>query len=623
MNPAHNRRERGQAKRQQFFGWCLCLIAMLETASPAQAQDSQQALEANRVQIAALIDQLGSSDFTTRELAQSRLREKGLIAFDQLHAAQTDNDIEIAKRATYLIRSLQVQWALRTDAPEVRRLLAKYDENNSAGRRSLMEQLARLPESKGLDALSRMVRFESDGRQSRYAALQVMKMPLANDSEQLEAFANRLEQLHSPSSRTAARWIEAYAKSLIDAEAALPLWDQITRKEEQLLTTFPGRTSRHLVRDLLRRQFKLLRQLERQDEAAVVARRSVNLLDGSREQLIEAIDWFASEESWMFAEVIADRFPVEFQEYPELMYRLAEAFLEGGDEEKANQQAALALPINPDDLDMHLTIAAFLTGRQHHQWAVAEYQQGIEQAPIESEVGVRMRILLGEIFHDLKQENDARLVFEPVVENRDNDDLQQSVVRFYSRMEAFVSRYWYFRACDHASREEWDQQLECLEAGFAEDANDGDILIAMFRYKEPDEAFREKTLNAIEASAASYEDQIKAIELKIKNTLDRLEKSRLQWDLARAFNQYAWLVSNTTGDFQKAVAYSLKSLEIRNWESASYLDTLGHCYYAAKDFANAVKYQKLAVEKDPGSLGMRRQLKVFEEALAKQRADQS
>ena len=620
MNPAHNRRVRSQAKRQQFFGWCLCLIAMLETASPAQAQE---ALEANPVRIAALIDQLGSSDFATRELAQSRLREKGLIAFDQLHAAQTDNDIEIAKRATYLIRSLQVQWALRTDAPEVRRLLAKYDENNSAGRRSLMEQLARLPESNGLEALSRMVRFESDGRQSRYAALQVMKMPLANDSEQLEAFANRLEQLHSPSSRTAARWMEAYAKSLIDAEAALPLWDQITRKEEQLLTTFPGRTSRHLVRDLLRRQFRLLRQLERQDEAAVVARRSVNLLDGSREQLIEAIDWFASEESWMFAEVIADRFPVECREYPELMYRLAEAFLEGGDEEKANQQAALALAINPDDLDMHLTIAAFLTGRRHHQWAVAEYQQGIEQAPIESEVGVRMRILLGEIFHDLKQDNDARLVFEPVVENRDNDDLQQSVVRFYSRMESFVSRYWYFRACDHASREEWGQQLECLEAGFAEDANDGDILIAMFRYKDPDEAFREKTLNAIEASAVSYEDQIKAIELKIKNTLDRVEKSRLQWDLARAFNQYAWLVSNTTGDFQKAVAYSLKSLEIRNWESASYLDTLGHCYYAAKDFANAVKYQKLAAQKDPGSLGMRRQLKVFEEALAKQQADQS
>ena len=602
-----------------FFYSGFCLLVTVWSFTALQAEDDAQV---NRERISALIGQLGSSDFTTREIAQSRLRELGLVAFDQLHSAQTDNDIEIAKRATYLIRSLQVQWALRTDAPEVRRLLAKYDEKNPAGRRSLMEQLAALPAAKGLEALSRMVRFESDGRQSRYAALQVMVMELSDEVGYAEAHAARLQELHALSSRTAARWVEAYAKSLVDAEMAIPLWDQITRKEEQLLTTFPGRTSRSLIRDLLRRQFKLLRQLERHDEAAVVARRSVNLLDGSREQLIEAIDWFASEQSWMFAEVIADRFPVEFQEYPELLYRLAEAFLEGGDQKKADQQAALALAINPEDLDAHITIASFLAGRQHHQWAVAEYQQGIEQAPLESEVGVRMRILLGEIFHDLKQENDARLVFEPVVENRQNDDLKQSVIRFYSQMESFVSRYWYFRACDHASREEWDKQRECLESGFAEDPNDGDILIAMYRYEVSDDAFQAKTLKAIQTSAASYEEEIKAVEVKIKNTLDRLEKQRLQWDLARAFNQYAWLVCNTTGDYRRAVDYSVRSLELRNWESASYLDTLGHCYYAAKDFENAVKYQQQAVDKDPGSLGMRRQLKVFQQALSNQRTNQ-
>ena len=324
----------------------------------------------------------------------------------------------------------------------------------------------------------------------------------------------------------------------------------------------------------------------------------------------------------MYAEVIADRFPVEFQEYPELVYRLAEAFLEGGDEAKANEQAAKALAIKPEDLDAHMTIASFLTARQHHQWAIAEYEQGIEQAPLASEMGVRMRILLGEIFHDLKQEDKARFVFEPVVENRENDDLKQSVVRFYSQMESFVSRYWYFRACDHASRSEWAKQRECLEAGFAEDPNDGDILIAMYRFEESDAAFRETTLKAIEVSAASYEDEVKAVETKIKNTLDRLEKSRLQWDLARAFNQYAWLVANTTGDYQQAVDYSRKSLELRNWESASYLDTLGHCYYAVKDYQNAVKYQQQAVDMDPGSLGMRRQLKVFQQALKDQQAQQ-
>ena len=66
----------------------------------------------------------------------------------------------------------------------------------------------------------------------------------------------------------------------------------------------------------------------------------------------------------------------------------------------------------------------------------------------------------------------------------------------------------------------------------------------------------------------------------------------------------------------------MKSLEIETEESASYLDTLGHAYFAAKDFENAVKYQQQAVDKDPGSVGMRRQLKVFQDALNKQRTNQ-
>ena len=53
----------------------------------------------------------------------------------------------------------------------------------------------------------------------------------------------------------------------------------------------------------------------------------------------------------------------------------------------------------------------------------------------------------------------------------------------------------------------------------------------MYRFNESDEAFRAKALEAIQSSVTSYEDQIKAIEVKIKNTLDRLEKQRLQWDL--------------------------------------------------------------------------------------------
>jgi tetratricopeptide (TPR) repeat protein len=54
--------------------------------------------------------------------------------------------------------------------------------------------------------------------------------------------------------------------------------------------------------------------------------------------------------------------------------------------------------------------------------------------------------------------------------------------------------------------------------------------------------------------------------------------------------------------------------------SAGYLDTLGRCYYAKQDYENAVKYQARAVALEPHSGQIRRQMKLFEEALA---ADES
>ena len=50
-----------------------------------------------------------------------------------------------------------------------------------------------------------------------------------------------------------------------------------------------------------------------------------------------------------------------------------------------------------------------------------------------------------------------------------------------------------------------------------------------------------------------------------------------------------------------------------------HVDTLGRCYYAAGDFENAVKVQSRAVELDPHSQQMKRQLALFQEALEKKK----
>jgi tetratricopeptide (TPR) repeat protein len=88
-----------------------------------------------------------------------------------------------------------------------------------------------------------------------------------------------------------------------------------------------------------------------------------------------------------------------------------------------------------------------------------------------------------------------------------------------------------------------------------------------------------------------------------------------------AYNQWAWLIGNTEGDYQKAIRYSHRSLELIPPEAgedagAGFLDTLGRCYYAAGDYENAVKYQRQAIEKVDYMQVMRRQLALFEKALA-------
>ncbi len=50
--------------------------------------------------------------------------------------------------------------------------------------------------------------------------------------------------------------------------------------------------------------------------------------------------------------------------------------------------------------------------------------------------------------------------------------------------------------------------------------------------------------------------------------------------------------------------------------AASFLDTLGRCYFAAGDFENAVKYERQAIAKVDYMQVMQRQLALFEKALA-------
>ncbi|HVW38344.1 MAG TPA: hypothetical protein VHB99_13605, partial [Pirellulales bacterium] len=148
--------------------WIACLAACwaaatvraaegVGTAQQAPAESEQPAATERR--IAALIEQLGDDDFFARERAQAELARIGFEAFDALSAAENNDDIEIAARAKYLVRAMQVDWVSDSDPSEIKSLLADFGAKSVRERGQLVKQLAALPDGKSWPALCRIVRF--------------------------------------------------------------------------------------------------------------------------------------------------------------------------------------------------------------------------------------------------------------------------------------------------------------------------------------------------------------------------------------------------------------------------------------------------------------------------------
>ncbi len=124
---------------------------------------------------------------------------------------------------------------------------------------------------------------------------------------------------------------------------------------------------------------------------------------------------------------------------------------------------------------------------------------------------------------------------------------------------------------------------------------DADVLIAYYRSTAPTATLRKDALRKIDALSREFEGDILS---EPSNPV--------------AYNQWAWLVSNTEGDAAKAVRYSQRSLELSPG-TAGYLDTLARCHYAAGDLDAAIATQSAAVAKEPHIPALTRQLKFFQQ----------
>jgi Flp pilus assembly protein TadD len=573
----------------------------------------------NRVSQSAieqLIAQLGDEEYAVRRRAEEQLLKLGLQAFDALQAAEDHDDLEIAERVQFIVQQMAIDWVQTDDPGDVRRLLTRYGDLSEANRGDRVRQLAELDDRAGLGALCRIARFEQSPEVSRRAATSVLAMDMSAE-ERATAAPSCLAELGS-SERPPVRWIQLYLRELAEPEATIAEWAEANAAEASLLTGGSGETSFVTVYDLLDRHLKRCNELKLGPETTAALLAIIELTEKSENEsqlemgLAWSLRWIIRNERWDVLEPVEDRYEDEIRASRRLLYYVAVAADRGGRQERGQELAERAFEMAADDASERVVIADTVAELGRVDWAEREYRHVIEIQPTASLLSLDARSNLAIWLHDRGDYVDAADLLGEFCDAVDADEdakqrllgeLREDMRAGPASLNSIAARREYYRACHAEMQQDFAAQRRHLEEASLKYDADPDILIAMYRSPGADEEFQQRTRAKIAAVTKSFQMQIDE-----------------DPDRPSSYNQWAWLVANTEGDQERAVKYSLRSLELSP-EEPSYLDTLGRCYYAVGDLENAVKSQRRAIELAPHYQVMQRQLELFEQALAAKSVD--
>jgi tetratricopeptide (TPR) repeat protein len=574
----------------------------------------------NKLRIKQLIQELGSPRYAERRAAARELRQIGAESFDLLNDATDDDDPEVAASARYLLRQITVRWIESGDTAAVRVLLRDFGNQSEEMRSARVEGLAALPNGEGLPALCRIARFDRSSLISREAALGVIRPGDQLNSRSLIDPEILNHELGS-STRAASTWLRQYLVQLRDPAASIAFWQRLIDEEAARLEDNATDTSPRIILGLLWNLAELHREQGRQQELTATVDRMIEL-DGdfTDETAIQLLIWLPKNQLWGVLDAFLAKHEPRFQQSKRPLYYAALARVRQGKQPLAEELAEKAASLDPQSAMESFVAAKDLEEHGQFDWAVREYERSIDREPIASSPGILARVYLASLQHDYEKHEQAADTLEPLVKAVQGDSnvgqAYTNLRRFYSRQgdsilpeaEALGARLHYFRACQYHVQKDWSRERESLEKAIRFDPTDADVLIAMYRAPGGDEKWLDATRTKIRELARQFQRQIDE---------DPTDPS--------AYNQWAWLISNTEGDYQQAIRYSHRSLELipagsGEASGASFLDTLGRCYYAAGDIENAVKYQRQAVAKVDYMQVMQRQLALFEKALAEKQA---
>jgi len=552
-------------------------------------------------EIRQLIAQLGDEQYLQRQLAETKLLQMGVDAFAELQAAETHSDLEIAIRAKYIVNQIQIEWARPTDSAVVRSIMARFGELPQVSRLSKIAQLSRLDEQ-GLGALCRIVRFDGSNKVVRYAALAILEKGLLPKERTGVAAALLTGELGEVDA-VPLSWIRVYVDQLQAPQQIDARWLGLLDDEIKLLKESSDATDTRIVAELLRCHLKICGQLSDADAIFANCQRRLDVLADSELKLTlgvaEALNWTIENQQWPAAALIEAAYATTIESERLLIYLTAIVRDRQGLAGDAEQLVEQALLLKVGDVITHNYIADQISDLGRHDWAEQEWREVIaEQPPTDMQSLIARHSMALYRVADRGDYQEAAQLLQVAVKAISADPVarkQYQTSRYRLYLNSVNSSREFFLAHHAEAQGDFDKQRRHLDQALRLAPGNADVLIAMYRMKKATDIYRKATLKKIETLRQTMEKDIKQSP-----------------DDAQGYNQWAWLVSNTVGDYDLAVERSLRSLELSPG-SASYLDTLGRCYYAAGDLDNAIKVQREAVAKYPYLMVMQRQLKLFED----------
>lgn len=610
----------------------LAIALLLALAPPAAADPTPEELQQ---QTPALIEQLGSEKYAERRAAQRDLAAIGLAAFDPLYAARDHDDLEIASTAERLLAEMTIRWAQPGDSPAVREQLELYGRLDADERAETVAELGAMDDAQGLAALCRIARFDLSDRVAAKAAALAMHLtsvdPLTGaaleyrvpeeSSKRLGRVLKELQQYYGPSSRPTSQWLYRFASQSEDPAAAAREWRQVTDRLAEQIENHQTDVDTAVLEALRWNLLRVALHAGDQDAAARTVRR---VADDNQQAaavvLRRAFDWFTLAKADQAVEELLTGEPqLDALKTQQGLYLAAGVRRKQGREQEAQRLADQAFEQGPEAeivngrrrpllLQGRVIIAARLRDETHSDWAIRELRAAIEESGHVTPEGAYSAWLLADTLHDAAEHEQAAAVLQAFIaevqESPQNSSKYQQLAEsrgdFFRPLAELMASEAYYRALALRDAGDASAHREALLEAFEHDSSNADIPIAMYRSSQPGEEFREMTLLHIQKLADEFEQQI-----------DQDPTN------STPYNQWAWLIANTEGDYDKAVRYSLRSLALSK-NNAGYLDTLGRCYYAAGNLEKAIEAQSRAVELQPEYQVMQRQLKFFQEELAKQ-----